>query len=897
MNNTAVQIDRNMLKKLIPLNQLSLPALEEIASKSTIETVASGRIICRNGDKDSRIIYLLSGQVEQSVPGQPESKTIKAKTPLETAIADTVPKQATLKAKTEVTLLYVDSDLLELLMSDTTSSHYEVTEISSDDSDDWMLTFLQSPAFLQLPTENIQQLLVRMEEISVKKGQVVIEQGGSDEYYYIIKSGSCSVNRKPYSDAADVLLAVLPTGSGFGEESLIINGKRNATIVMRENGTLMRLKKKDFLELLALPLINYLTGNQAKEHVNKGSIIIDVRSQEQIKAQPIGGTVNIPLSMLRLKFDSLNTDREYLLICNDGTKSSAAAFLMIQNGFKCAVLEGGIAKTSFSNKNLQESSRQEIDDSHKKQEQEIQKQSAALAQQSQQAALARKQAEQEILKSKQELMESRKRIASESEQAKAEAERIKKEAEQELERAKQAAQAAQQRQDEINAAIEEAETIRQASELARRQAEEEAAAIRQRAIEEAEYLKAEVAAAKKKMEEEAAKRKKQEQEMLQNTTILAKKEADKIRQDAISDVQQVKQEIEATRALLNEKLKQAEQAEAQKRQKILDAAKERAQELSLNKTAAAEKEANAIRARAKAEAERLNQELEQTRQQIKAEAEKAIQLLKQQKAESIPTELNNASLGSNNENVNLSSVKIPGTVDTVKMNNENAKHKAESIKAKLEQSQSINIKNVNPEDEPGIAITETKVHTVNNKTILESNSDIFIFKEPSENDMQYIDISSDEEDETEAVTKEVEKAPNPFMVENENFAVSQTTDKAAVNNNVISEDLRKSLNAQSKQRNAGHTNYYAIAASMLLIIAGAVFTLHATDTLKMESIAALFNSGNETTAIAKKVDTKKKSVAQAKHNAGVSKVENKFNNIVDGWNNFLSETKKPVKKK
>ena len=232
MKNSSTQIDRKILKTLEPLNRLNPILLDELAAKSIIEEVPAGRIICRHGDSDSRQIYLLAGQIEVATAGETKTKLIKTKSALKTPIAEGSPRIVTLKAKTDSTLLHIDADLLELLMSDeleVTASSYEVNEIDGDDSDDWMLTFLQSPAFLKLPTENIQKLLTHMDELPVKKGQIIIKQGDKDDNYYILKSGTCNVHRKPYESAANVLLAVLPTGSGFGEEALISNGSRNAT--------------------------------------------------------------------------------------------------------------------------------------------------------------------------------------------------------------------------------------------------------------------------------------------------------------------------------------------------------------------------------------------------------------------------------------------------------------------------------------------------------------------------------------------------------------------------------------------------------------------------------------------------------------------------------------------
>ena len=81
-----------------------------------------------------------------------------------------------------------------------------------------------------------------------------------------------------------------------------------------------------------------------------------------------------------------------------------------------------------------------------------------------------------------------------------------------------------------------------------------------------------------------------------------------------------------------------------------------------------------------------------------------------------------------------------------------------------------------------------------------------------------------------------------------------------------------------------------------MILAGAVFTLHATDTLKVQSVAALFNSGNDsiqTTAIAK-TKTIHKKVLRADTKVNINKkVGNKMDDIMQGWKNVLNEVENP----
>ncbi|MDR9435980.1 MAG: cyclic nucleotide-binding domain-containing protein, partial [Thiohalophilus sp.] len=347
---SKTKLDKNLLKGLEPLGNLAYDKLGELVSKATIEDLPAGRTLFREGESDNRTVYLIQGQVEfrQSSEKKPrviKSKNAQARQPLD----NHQPHTGTARAKGPVTVVSIDSALLEIILNDTPLDAYEfeVTEITGEDTTDWMLRFLQSRAFLKLPTDNIQAILMRMEELPAKKGERIINQGEQDDYYYIVQSGRCAVTRRPAPKAGEIPLATLEEGDGFGEEALITNGRRNASISMQEDGVLMRLKKEDFLTYLAEPLITRLSESDTVTKLDNGALLIDVRSHEEFNRQHAEGSVNIPLSMLRLKLDGLNPNREYVLASADGAQSAAAAFLLTQHGFECGILDGGLQATSF----------------------------------------------------------------------------------------------------------------------------------------------------------------------------------------------------------------------------------------------------------------------------------------------------------------------------------------------------------------------------------------------------------------------------------------------------------------------------------------------------------------------------------------------------------------------
>ena len=347
MSGAREYLQVKFLRTLEPLGSLSVDKLEEIANKSQVEELPPGRVVFRQGEKDARSTYLLSGSLELQVTGNPRTEVLKSKTAdSRYPIAQEWPRPSTCRSKTNVVLLHIDSDLLEILLSNDPSGTYEVTEIGvhEDPESDWMLKFLQSPAFLQLPTANIQAILVKLEEMPVKAGDVIIKQGTADDYYYIVKLGKCSVSRRPAPKTDEIRLAILGPGDGFGEEALITNGKRNATVTAKENGVLMRLSKSDFHHLLVTPMLREVDHATMMSKVKAGAALLDVRTNKEFNNNGIQGAQNIPLSMMRVKSKDLNSTREHIVYCSDSSQSRAAAFLLAQQSMDVYVLKGGLSK-------------------------------------------------------------------------------------------------------------------------------------------------------------------------------------------------------------------------------------------------------------------------------------------------------------------------------------------------------------------------------------------------------------------------------------------------------------------------------------------------------------------------------------------------------------------------
>ncbi len=330
------------LALFIPLSGLSGEALAQAAALASSVALEAGQVLFSKGSSDLRSYYLLSGEV--ALDSADHSAPLVVKAGSETArhpLSRLKPRAYTAVARTACKLASFADDDLDHLVARDQATAYEVTEFEGDDPQ-WMFDLLSNPAFSQVPPGNLHTLFGRFEALPVAAGQVIIQQGGTGDYYYLIRSGRARVTR----DAGEgnvITLAELQPGQGFGEEALISGEPRNASVAMLSAGELMRLPAADFDTLLREPLVHRINLAQGAELIKHGAQLIDVRLETEFQTGSLKGSRNLPLYLLRLKADSLDRKRTYILFCQSGRRSAAAAFLLAQRGFDARVLEGGLA--------------------------------------------------------------------------------------------------------------------------------------------------------------------------------------------------------------------------------------------------------------------------------------------------------------------------------------------------------------------------------------------------------------------------------------------------------------------------------------------------------------------------------------------------------------------------
>jgi len=341
-------VDVPMLRQFTPLDGMKKENQAALARKVFVREMDPGRLLFKQGDTEKRTIWVVTGTVElredERTVGVIKGGTPEARNPLSAKL----PREYSARAMDAVEYLSIDSELLDVMITWDQTGTYEVSELQSQfqnsEGDDWMTTLLQSRAMQRIPPANIQAIFLRMQRMPYRAGDVVIRQGAEGDFFYAVVSGKCVVTRETPLNKEGIKLAELGVGDTFGEEALISEAKRNATVTMQTEGVLMRLKKEDFRELMNEPLLQWVTPEQAEQLVaQKGGVWLDVRLPSEFQNLAVEGAMNVPLYFIRLKLSALDRNKPYIVYCDTGRRSSAAAFILVEKGFDAYVLKGGLS--------------------------------------------------------------------------------------------------------------------------------------------------------------------------------------------------------------------------------------------------------------------------------------------------------------------------------------------------------------------------------------------------------------------------------------------------------------------------------------------------------------------------------------------------------------------------
>lgn len=334
------------LKNYCYFTSFSDYALQTIADKfRRVELAAGTTIVSEKIPADS--IYLISrGKVE--VQKKTEFGNITAtsiegngmgfgKMPLFTCSS----RDCTAVAKSDVSLFKLfKSDFDEILQIESSfgGSLYKTNEGYALGAN--LKTF---KPFTLLAPEMVLAVSSKFTERTYAANEDIIKAGEEGNEYFIIKSGMVHVWKKNLEDEF-VHIATLEEGHAFGEEALITNSPRNATVRAANETVVSVLARQDFESIMKSTFLQEVTAEDVINSKDKNNVLLDVRMHVEYEEEHIPGSIHIPLDELRQRYHELQQDKNYFVYCRSGRRSLSAAYLMNTQGFKAQSVKGGITK-------------------------------------------------------------------------------------------------------------------------------------------------------------------------------------------------------------------------------------------------------------------------------------------------------------------------------------------------------------------------------------------------------------------------------------------------------------------------------------------------------------------------------------------------------------------------
>lgn len=339
-----------VLSSLVPLNTLPPEQLAWLAEQAHQEILHRGRTLWHAGQGDESCVYLLSGELRLDEPSGASMRVRSGDEAGRHPIDAHRPRQATVRAITDSHIVRFRSADVDRVVAFTESAGNSMAAAFDSGAGDqaWLRTLMQTPVFYRVSAGNLQEILEVMHEDEAKAGDVIVREGEPGNCCYFIRHGEALVSREEQSGTEH--LATLHVGACFGADALLTDSPRNATVTMRTDGVLMRMAKQDFLRLLKDPVVEHIGLTRALDLVGEGAQWLDVRVLDEYERLHLRGAPSMPLHLLRLKSTLLDPERIYVAYCDTGRRSTAAAYLLSEAGFRVRVLKEGLNALSSAHR-------------------------------------------------------------------------------------------------------------------------------------------------------------------------------------------------------------------------------------------------------------------------------------------------------------------------------------------------------------------------------------------------------------------------------------------------------------------------------------------------------------------------------------------------------------------
>jgi ATP-binding cassette subfamily B protein len=237
----------------LPMLEFMPVGLRRLIADSFVSmSVPFGSVIVREGEEADAFFVMAAGRaraVKTGADGEevPLGIVQPGDTFGEFAILEGNTRSATVRASSEVEVLRLDRSIFQALLR----THPEVRRsfelhIRHRNLENFFHLY---SAFADLPSDALGLMLRELRPVDVRKGDIVVREGGKAGPMYVVEEGRLRAYKKLNGRVRDV--SFYRRGDFFGEVSIFRRHAREATVQAVTDAKLLELQRKTFNKLLA----------------------------------------------------------------------------------------------------------------------------------------------------------------------------------------------------------------------------------------------------------------------------------------------------------------------------------------------------------------------------------------------------------------------------------------------------------------------------------------------------------------------------------------------------------------------------------------------------------------------------------------------------------------------
>jgi CRP-like cAMP-binding protein len=275
-------VPRDMAVPRVPIfSDLSREAFIALTDGMLLQRFRAGEAVVHEGEAGESFYVVAAGQLLVTKRDDDGSQVRLARLAEgdffgEMALLAGTPRLATVTAEVDAELLEVRA---EVLLSLARRFPHLATSLRRFERQRLLANAMAvSPLFRPFSREDRRDVVTRFRTREVSAGQVIIREGDPSDGLYVVLGGAFDVARRRGAEVVSV--AELKEGDVFGEMSCLRKTPATATVSARRAGTLLRLPREGFDELITShPRILEVISELSSERLENLDAILSGRAQ------------------------------------------------------------------------------------------------------------------------------------------------------------------------------------------------------------------------------------------------------------------------------------------------------------------------------------------------------------------------------------------------------------------------------------------------------------------------------------------------------------------------------------------------------------------------------------------------------------------------------------------